>query len=176
MSTARIRQLKPGDPIPSGTPKRYPNDRGYIRLRWRIASKMYVECYEHRLACGLPAGKVIHHENRIKSDNRPQNLKPLTHSEHMKGCHGYQFDVDEAARLYEQGFTTTALAEMFGTFASSVVRAFHDRGIECRTRGQSRRVAVSYAAVLRLHVADIPAPEIAERLGGADQRGAPRHS
>lgn len=32
----------------------------------------------------FPEGKEPHHDNEIKDDDRPENIIPLTHSEHMK--------------------------------------------------------------------------------------------
>lgn len=53
----------------------------------RATSAGYV--YEHMLvfeeAFGpIPEGLVIHHRNRVRSDNRPENLEALTQSEHMR--------------------------------------------------------------------------------------------
>lgn len=79
---SRIRQLKPGEPVPEGEPRRYTSDsRGYVRLRWRVGKGEYVETYEHRLIAGLPAAEV-HHDNEVKDDNRPENLHVLGKSEH----------------------------------------------------------------------------------------------
>jgi hypothetical protein len=77
-----IRQLGDDEPIPSGAPKRYKNDSGYIRLRWLVSPNHYVEAYEHRIVMGRPKGMEVHHKNRIKTDNRPENLMVLTKEQH----------------------------------------------------------------------------------------------
>lgn len=78
----RIRQLKPGEPLPDGEPRRYVSDRrGYVRLRWKVGTGEYVETYEHRLVAGMPDGEV-HHGNEVKDDNRPENLHVLDKASH----------------------------------------------------------------------------------------------
>lgn len=79
------RTLKPGEPIPEGSPGRYLSDRGYVRLRWRVAPSTYIEVYEHRLNAGLPEPHLhVHHINGYKNDNRPSNLLVLTATDHQK--------------------------------------------------------------------------------------------
>jgi 5-methylcytosine-specific restriction protein A len=78
----RIRQLRPGEDVPEGNPRRYKSDsRGYIRLRWQTGLYEYVETYEHRLVAGVPVGDV-HHVNEKKDDNAEVNLRVMSRSEH----------------------------------------------------------------------------------------------
>src|SRR5690349_13206471 len=79
-----IRSLRPDEPIPTDEPKRYPNAAGYVRLRWRVGPKEYVEVYEHRLLAGLPEGKQVHHRNKVKDDNNAANLEVLTPRKHSE--------------------------------------------------------------------------------------------
>lgn len=81
----QIRSLRPGDPVPAGTPRRYVNSQGYIRLRWKVGPAEYVETYEHRLVAGLPDGSLhVHHRNGDKRDNERSNLEVLTPEEHQR--------------------------------------------------------------------------------------------
>jgi 5-methylcytosine-specific restriction protein A len=84
LGETKIRQLKPGDPIPDGVPRRYKSDpRGYVRLRWKVGKGEYVETYEHRLAVGLPEGDV-HHENEVKDENTQENLRVMSKADHAR--------------------------------------------------------------------------------------------
>lgn len=47
-----IRQLQPGEAPPNGTPRRYRNASGYVRLRWPLEDGGFVEVYEHRWVVG----------------------------------------------------------------------------------------------------------------------------
>lgn len=79
-----IRALRDDEPMPAGTPRRYRNDSGYVRLRWKISPEQYVEAYEHRVVMGRPEGMHVHHINGMKDDNRPANLQVLSPHEHAK--------------------------------------------------------------------------------------------
>jgi hypothetical protein len=84
-----IRQLKPGEPMPDGEPRRYTSDsRGYVRLRWKVGKGEYVETYEHRLVAGIPDADVHHRDGR-KGNNDSGNLSPLSKTEHARE-HGAQ--------------------------------------------------------------------------------------
>jgi hypothetical protein len=43
MKRNRIKSLSYGDPVPPGEPKRYRSSHGYIRLRWKVGERDYVE-------------------------------------------------------------------------------------------------------------------------------------
>ncbi len=86
-SPLQCRSLLPGEPIPGGQPRRYISAHGYIRLRWKVGTRSYVEAYEHRLNFGLPARLIVHHKNEDKTDNRPENLEAMTIGEHITHHH-----------------------------------------------------------------------------------------
>lgn len=148
--TATIRTLRTGERIPNGEPRRYPNDQGYIRLRWLVGTQTYVECYEHRVADGyVTDAEHVHHDNTVKDDNRPANLVPLTADEHnalhaernrgKRTWHPYRSKRDfdraqrraERRRLIEQmrsmyvdeGASTVEIARRLGIHPSNVSRS-----------------------------------------------------
>lgn len=136
-----IRQLQPGEPVPSGTPRRYRNSQGYIRLRWHVGVRSYVEVYEHRLIAGMPDG-VVHHRNERKDDNSPVNLELMSMSAHAEHHHQLSYDVSLAACMYMEGWTLPQLSEYFGKNTGNLNRALRKYGVQMRTISQSKRLVV----------------------------------
>lgn len=160
--TAIIRQLRSGDPLPEGEPRRYRTSHGYIRLRWLTAPNTYVEVYEHRLNAGMPAPWLqVHHINGDKTDNRPENLRVLTVGEHAtlhadsvrgKGEFApYQSRSAKEkaerriarkkerlarqmamAKMYREGMSTTEISQELGIHSSNVSRHLRAAGVVTR--------------------------------------------
>lgn len=173
--------------VPPGAPKRYRNSRGYIRLRWLIAPSEYVEVLEHRLVMGIPEGQV-HHINRIKHDNRPENLIVLTAEEHTqlharedwesgKYTGVSQRDRERAQRrleierrwdrmadLYRSGATTITVGEEFGIDPSNVSRGLRARGVQMRSTGEVRAIPIDGGSVIARYAAGEGATRIAREL------------
>lgn len=163
LSRNKIRQLKAGESLPPGEPKRYRNQQGYIRLRWLVGPQSYVEVYEHRVFDGVVTdAEHVHHINHDRSDNRPENLERMTmaqhaqmHGEERKGDYGrYRSRHDQAKAeraeanrerrtalslemraLYEAGYTTVDIATKYGIDSSGVSRRL--RQVGTRMRGVS---------------------------------------
>lgn len=156
-----IRQLARGERVPDFAPARYPSSHGYIRLRWKIGTNSYVEVYEHRVFDGVVTdADEVHHDNRVKHDNRPENLVPLSSDEHHR-LHNEQREPGEfapyrsraardkamkaaarreARRLlsvemrakYEAGMSTVAIAAEYGIDAGGVSRRLRQVGTKMR--------------------------------------------
>lgn len=161
-----IRQLKDGDPIPEGTPRRYVNGSGYVRFRWLVGPNEYVEAYEHRLVKRCPRRLQVHHLNRVRGDNRDENLVVLTPEEHraahiemdrgryarmrerrdgLRSWGSFKKHVRNQVRreqrmckymkmkeLYERGYTTVQIGELFEMDPSNV--SIHLRQVGTRMR------------------------------------------
>lgn len=125
--TRTYRALSPGEAVPAWPPMRS-DDKGYVRLRWKVGTGAYVETYEHRVLDGVVTTAAhVHHRNGIRSDNAPANLAPGTPLEHLEQHASY--DIGEAIRLHEQGATFSDLARRYGVHPTSVLRRFQRRGI-----------------------------------------------
>lgn len=132
-----IRRLRDDEPLPSGEPERYKAGSGYVVLRWKVGVRSYVECLEHRAVAGRHLPEV-HHRNRMRDDNRPENLLPVTTLEHGEQHSTIKFD--EAARLYASGWSLVALARRYGVHYVSVLRFLKKRGVAIRTPWETRRL------------------------------------
>ena len=77
---------------------------GYHRAGFEVVGvEEYVEAYEHRIAAGRPPAPLeVHHKNRDKQDNRPENLVVLTKREHAL-LHQRENADDYAARRAARG-------------------------------------------------------------------------
>jgi DNA-binding CsgD family transcriptional regulator len=186
--TAKVtyRQLQAGDELPTGAPRRYGDGRGYIRLRWKIGVRSYVEAYEHRLVAGLPDCHV-HHENEDKGDNHPSNLTPLSPGDHLR-THGVRHAAMIAggaaapdarytakaamwlriAELYREGHSTPELGEQFGLDASTVLRGLRAMGVQTRDMAEAakpRRADIDEQAVAALLAAGGHVKAVARQFG-----------
>ena len=145
-----IRQLKPGERVPASPPRKYRHERGYMRLRWKVGVAQYVETYEHRVFDGVvTTAEHVHHLNEVKTDNRPENLLPMSRREHnshhgaeavskwrpyrsfdaaWKAAHAMnrRFDRDRRTEymrsLYAQGLSTIEIGKRVGLHPSGVWR------------------------------------------------------
>jgi len=138
MSKNKIRSLKPGEPIPAGSPGRYRSSEGYIRLRWWLSPTESVEVYEHRVVDGrVTDAPHVHHLNGVKDDNRPDNLIALTPAEHRR--HHRSIDRAELIDLYEGGMSTAAIERTLGINRGNVSKMLRSEGVEMRPRRQVTR-------------------------------------
>lgn len=135
--TKSYRQLRPDEPIPSGTPTRHVAKNGYVTLTWSVGGSSYVRISEHRLVAGRPPSSLhVHHINGDKHDNRLENLRIVTPLEH-KAEHR-TWSLEEAKRLYESGLSYDKVAEALGTKGvGSVWLALQRAGVAARPRAFS---------------------------------------
>lgn len=159
-----IRRLVIGEAPPTSTPRRFVTQDGYIVLRWKIATRTYIEALEHRVLSGSPANAHVHHINGIKSDNRPENLKPLNPVEHR--AEHREWDRLAARAMYEQGQTTTQIAAHFGITGGATSRGLRSVGTVMRKSGDvQRRYYLDAELVRRLHAKGFGLERMTKHLG-----------
>lgn len=160
---SRIRTLKPGEPVPTSEPAgRYVNSAGYVRLRWKTDDGL-VECYEHRAVVGNPADRQVHHINHNRDDNRPENLRIVTTSEH--GVEHRTLPDAEIVRLYATGLSTPAVGARIGVDPGNVLKALQRNNITIRPGSSYLRRSLDDSAIRRLHAAGVRSRRIAGVLG-----------
>lgn len=132
-----IRQLRAGEAVPKGDPARYLSGHGYVRLRWKTETE-YVEVYEHRVHGGrVTKAEEVHHVNRNRSDNSPENLMPMTVVEHKNAHRPDWWTV--AAELYLSGLSMKQVGDRLGRDSGTVYRGLKRMGIATRSE---KRIAI----------------------------------
>lgn len=127
-----IRTLRVSEAVPNGEPARYRNSSGYVRLRWLTAPGEYVEVYEHRFVAGMPDEDLhVHHRNRIRDDNRPDNLLVLTAEEHARLHADEDREMFAERKAARNGFRSVA-AQRKAERAASRRAAIHARSLRMR--------------------------------------------
>lgn len=158
-----IRFLRPGEAPPPGEPRRYPNNVGYVRLRWRVGPGEYVEVLEHRFVTNAPAGKHVHHIDGDPSNNDPDNLRVVTTREH--GREHRTIDRKRAVELYAQGLSTPEVGRLMGHNPAAIYRALVAEGVTPRSSSESQRMATPDETIAELHRAGVRSRRIARHLG-----------
>jgi HNH endonuclease len=80
----------------------------------------------------------VHHVNRDRSDNRPENLRPLSAAEHH-AVHGGCPWAEQAAQMYLRGSSTYEIGREVGRNPATVYRRLVQMGVPMR---KDARVAV----------------------------------
>jgi len=75
------RKGRPGPTKPNWVPigGKTLSSHGYVKVK--VGDGKWE--YEHRIVAKPDAKQVVHHKNRVKTDNRPENLEPMDNGEHL---------------------------------------------------------------------------------------------
>lgn len=142
ITPVQMRRLRDDEPLPTGTPRRFRTRDGYWLVRWKVGTRSYVEALEHRMLTGRQT-PVVHHKNRHRDDNRPENLQPVTSLEH--GAQHSRINLQEAVALYAAGWSLPTLARRYVVHDATVLRFLRRRGVVLRTLTEAWQVRKSHA-------------------------------
>lgn len=118
--------------MPDSVPRRYPA-QGYVRLRWKVGVRQYVECLEHRVFNGqVTSAAHVHHRNHLRDDNAPGNLVPLDSRAH--GVEHRRWRRREIVAAYRAGESTVQLSERLGVHPGTVSRYLAEAGVSARPK------------------------------------------
>lgn len=157
------RALRPGEPLPAFPARRYRTVQGYIQLRWTVATNQIDWVYEHRVKDGrVVADEHVHHRNRVRDDNRADNLEGMTAQAHVE--EHTEVRPHEVAVLYLSGLTQPQIARRLGCDTSVVCRALGKAGVPART-ARERAPWPPEADLRRAYAACTSATAMAALLG-----------
>ena len=163
VAVVAIRQLRPGELTPTSPPRRYVAGHGYVRLRWKVDVREYVETYEHRVDGGrVTEAAHVHHRDHDRADNQRENLGPRTQEEH--GRQHRLINRAEAARRYEGGETMAAIARSLGCHPAALSRALATEGVQRRSKSDYFRQPTD-AEIRAAHRASTNTAGVAALLG-----------
>lgn len=160
----KIRTLRPGEPVPTTPPRRYHTTDGYIRLRWKLGVGRYVETLEHRVVDGqVTTAEHVHHKNRIRDDNRPENLEYLDSQSHS--TRHRSVDRAEVVRRYESGQSIVDLSLSMGRDTGALSRILRAEGVQMRTTSDYAARVDPDALRSECAKSGVRVPQVAEALG-----------
>lgn len=128
MLKSTIRFLKAGEVVPGFPPKRYTKGTKYVRLRWKVGVRQYVEVWEHRVRDGRVVDGIVHHKNHNKHDNSEDN-RVIFHSDAEHLAHHRTISRSEVLRLYSQGVSRSEIARTLSTDSGNISKILTDHGV-----------------------------------------------
>lgn len=127
-----IKTLKMGERVPDFPPKRYTKSQRYVKLRWKIGKREYLEVWEHQVVDGVVSSCITHHVDHNKHNNSEGNLKRCRDdADHSKEHR--RLDHQEICKLYVvDGMSICRIAAKLHTDDGTITKILHKYNIEMR--------------------------------------------
>lgn len=161
-----------GRPSSGGHIRKYPRHNTSYRLISVTENGRRKQVFEHRLVMEQFLGRkllpneVIHHKDGNGLNNALENLELMEQSEHQNEhlMDGTSWDVEEAAKLREDGWTLERIAAKYGVTWGAIHGAFKRRGISTADR-RERPISWDVDAAAKMLADGVSSYAVSEAMG-----------
>ena len=161
-----------GRPSSGGHIRKYPRHNTSYRLISVTKNGRRKQVFEHRLVMEQFLGRqllpneVIHHKDGNGLNNALENLEVMEQSEHQNEhlMDGTAWDVQEAAKLRDDGWTLERIAAKYGVTWGAIHGAFKRRGISTADR-RERPISWDVEAAAKMLADGASSYAVSEAMG-----------
>ena len=114
---------------------------------------------------GRPEKTHVHHKNWIKGDNSPENLEPMSPTDHALLHRPPKVDRALMVELYKDGASTLEIGRQLGIDHSNVYRGLVKMGVKPRSISESQTVRLDQETILRMFEQGYSPDKIGKALG-----------
>lgn len=161
-----------GRPSSGGHIRKFPRHNTSYRLISVTENGKRKQVFEHRLVMEKHLGRkllpseVIHHKDGNGLNNALENLEVMEQSEHQNEhlMDGTAWDVQEAAKLRDDGWTLERIAAKYGVTWGAIHGAFKRRGISTADR-RERPISWDVEAAAKMLADGASSYAVSEAMG-----------